>query len=121
LRRNRSYTQQVRRKRHFGSSAPRRLLLVGYGQRGRQWQAVCRKRRDVELAGVVDSDPDTVERARRAGLSAWPTMEEGLASVRCEGAIIASPPREHPDQAIACLRAGIAVLVEKPFALSLEA
>lgn len=111
----------MRRTHHSGSSARRRLLLVGYGQRGRQWHAVCAKRRDLEVAGVVDPDPVAVEHARRAGLDAWPTLEEGLASARCDGAIVASPPSEHPDQAIACLHAGVAALVEKPFALSVEA
>ncbi len=33
--------------------------------------------------------------------------------------IVASPPEHHADQAVACLRRGVPVLVEKPLALSL--
>jgi predicted dehydrogenase len=111
----------VLRRVSAGRADRPRLLLVGYGQRGRQWHTACRGRRDVELACAVDSDPAALEAARRDGLSAWPTLSDGLASARCDAAIVASPPHEHPDQTIACLRAGLAVLVEKPFALSLEA
>jgi predicted dehydrogenase len=97
------------------------LLLVGYGRRGRQWEAACRARRDAQAAGIVDPDPTPLEAARAAGLPAWPTLAEALDAARFEGAVVASPPQEHPDQTIACLRAGMPVLVEKPLALSLEA
>jgi predicted dehydrogenase len=104
----------------LGRADRRRLLLVGYGQRGRQWHEVCRRRRDAVVVGVVDPDPLAQEAARRSGLPAWSTIEEGV-QLGGEAAIVASPPPEHPDQTIACLRLGMAVLVEKPFALSLEA
>jgi predicted dehydrogenase len=71
------------------------------------------------VVGVVDPDPLAQEAARRSGLIAWSTIEEA-AQLGSEAAIVASPPREHHDQTIACLRVGMAVLVEKPFALSLE-
>jgi predicted dehydrogenase len=105
----------------FSRSHRRRLLLVGYGQRGRQWHEACRRRRDVAVVGAVDPDGLAQEVARRSRLPAWSTLEEGFELGGGEAAIVASPPWEHPDQAIACLRLGMAVLVEKPFALSLEA
>jgi myo-inositol 2-dehydrogenase/D-chiro-inositol 1-dehydrogenase len=72
------------------------------------------------VVGAVDPDPLAQEAARRSGLPACSTIEEGL-QLGGEAAIVASPPQEHPDQTIACLRIGMAVLVEKPLALSLEA
>jgi predicted dehydrogenase len=75
----------------------------------------------VDVAGAVDSDPAALEAARGAGLSAWPTLADALESAGWQAAIVASPPHEHPDHAIGCLHAGLAVLVEKPLALSLEA
>ncbi len=73
------------------------------------------------LVGAVDPDGLAQETARRSGLSVWSTIEEGFLLGGGEATIVASPPWEHPDQAIACLGLGMAVLVEKPFALSLEA
>ena len=98
----------------------RRVLLVGYGKRGRQWHQACRRRRDVVVAGAVDPDRVAQEAARRSGLLAWSTIEEGLQVGGGEAAIIASPPWAHPDQTMTCVRSGTAVLVEKPLALSLE-
>jgi predicted dehydrogenase len=73
------------------------------------------------VVGAVDPDSLAQEVARRSGIAAWSTIEEGLRLGGGEAAIVASPPPEHPDQTIACLRLGMAVLVEKPLALSLEA
>jgi predicted dehydrogenase len=105
----------------FSRPHRRRLLLVGYGQRGRQWHEACRRRRDVAVVGAVDPDGLAQEAARRSGLPIWSTLEEVVELGGGEAAIVASPPWEHPGQTIACLRLGMAVLVEKPFALSLEA
>jgi predicted dehydrogenase len=101
-----------------GAALPR-LLLVGYGRRGRQWHDACRKRRDVDVAGVVDPDPAALEAARAAGLGTWPTLHDAREATGWQAAIVASPPHDHPDHAIECLQAGAAVLVEKPLALSL--
>ncbi len=46
-------------------------------------------------------------------------MEEALAAVEADAGLIASPSPEHSPQAVACLRAGLGVLVEKPLGLSL--
>ena len=98
----------------------RRLLLVGFGQRGRQWHDACRRRRDVAAVGVVDPDPAAQERARGAGLRTWSTIQEAQGLGGVEAAIVASPPWEHAGQALECLSLGLPTLVEKPFALSLE-
>jgi predicted dehydrogenase len=103
------------------SGAAPRLLLVGYGRRGRQWHDACRKRSDLDVGGAVDPDPTALEAARAAGLTAWATIEDALEAAGWQAAIVASPPNEHPDHAIGCLNAGLAALVEKPLALSMEA
>ena len=75
----------------------------------------------MDVAGAVDFDPAALEAARAAGLSAWPTLADALEAGGWQAAIVASPPHEHVDHTIGCLDSGLAVLVEKPLALSLEA
>jgi predicted dehydrogenase len=96
-----------------------RFLLVGFGTRGRQWQRELRRQRGLELAGAVDPDGGAQAEARRQGLHAWAVIDEALADASLDAAIISSPPGEHARQAIACLRSGLPVLIEKPLALSL--
>jgi predicted dehydrogenase len=97
-----------------------RLLMVGYGLRGRQWAWLSRRRRDVAVTTIVDPDPAALELASRSGLKAYEKLEDALAQAAFDGALIASPPAAHFAGAITCLRAGLGVLVEKPLALSLS-
>ncbi len=99
-------------------SRPVGLLVVGYGRRGRQWHETCRGRTDVTVVGVVEPDPATREAAASGGLAVFDSPGEAAG---VSAAIVASPPESHPPAAVACLAAGLAVLVEKPLALSTAA
>lgn len=57
--------------------------------------------------------------AESEGMHAWASLDEALADRSFDIAIVSSPPSLHEEQATACLRAGIGVLVEKPLTLSL--
>ena len=76
---------------------------------------------EVQLAAVFDPD----QRACRGFAAAQGSQPVGsfdeLLDAGLDLLIVASPPGHHPDQACAALSAGIAVLCEKPMALSLEA
>ncbi len=100
-------------------SHPPRILLVGYGTRGRQWHGACARGR-VAIAGAVDTGLAAADAARQEGLEVWQTLDEALAVARFEAAIIASPPGEHVSNALACVEAGVPLLIEKPVALSTE-
>jgi predicted dehydrogenase len=93
-------------------------LVVGYGARGSAWGAEVRRARGLEVAGAVDPEPAARERAARDGLRAWAHLDEALHAAGAEAAIVASPPAAHTGQAVTCLEHGLAVLVEKPLALS---
>jgi predicted dehydrogenase len=67
----------------------------------------------------VDPDRHSRELGARTGISSWASLEEALSVSGARAVIIASPPTDHEEQSISCLRAGLAVLVEKPQALSL--
>jgi predicted dehydrogenase len=96
-----------------------RILLIGYGARGREWHRACGDRRDLTLVGVIDPDASARAAAERAGLPAWPTLEAAAGPAGADRAIVASPPAGHVEQALACLELGLPVLVEKPLALAL--
>ena len=96
-----------------------RIVLIGYGARGREWHQACRRRRDLVLVGAIDPDVSARAAAERAGLRAWPTLEGAIGSGGADRAIVASPPAGHVEQALDCLELGLPVLVEKPLALAI--
>jgi predicted dehydrogenase len=100
------------------AGGPVRLLLVGYGQRGTQWHAACGSRRDVLVDAVVEPDGAARDRAASGGLAVFDSAAEAAAAHPLTAAIVAAPFDRHPAAALACLEAGLAVLVEKPLALS---
>jgi predicted dehydrogenase len=79
-----------------------------------------RARSDCRAAGVVDPDPDAREAAEAAELPTWERLEDALGAVQADFTILSTPPELHAHQAVACLRAGLGVLVEKPLAMALD-
>ncbi|RVX43880.1 putative dehydrogenase [Nonomuraea polychroma] len=73
------------------------------------------------LVAVADTDRDRAETfARRFSVSGvYTSAEKLLAEERLDLVHICTPPHSHTPLAIAALRAGVPVLVEKPTALSL--
>lgn len=67
------------------------------------------------LAGVFDADADRA-RAAAAGATIFADPLSLIASDRVQAVIIASPDTTHADLTLACLKAGKAVLCEKPLA-----
>ena len=89
-----------------------RIAVVGAGLIGRAHVAALRASPSCELSAVVDPSP-----AARADFS---SIEELLHKDRPDGVILATPNRLHVTQALQCLDAGLAVLLEKPIATSSE-
>jgi predicted dehydrogenase len=73
---------------------------------------------DVDLAAVVDPDPEAREHV--GATPGFGRLEEALAAVDCDAVLVASPPPTHHAVAKAALAAGKHVLCEKPLATSLE-
>jgi predicted dehydrogenase len=96
-----------------------RILFVGFGRRGHEWLAAVRSRHDSVPVAAVDPDGAAREAAERLGLAAFPELHQALAATDATAAIVCTPPADHVAGALACLRAGVGVLVEKPLALSL--
>ena len=97
-----------------------KLIQVGIGARGEHWLEFIGAQDDVEIVACVDIDSAALEKAREEiGCDTFESLDAALAEVEADGVIVASPSLLHGEHSKAALRAGFAVMVEKPLAASL--
>jgi predicted dehydrogenase len=92
------------------------IAVAGAGQIGGTHIALIQASRECALAAIVDPVPEAVGIARAAGVPLYSRLSDLLASQSPDGVILATPNRMHVQQALECVAAGVAVLVEKPIA-----
>lgn len=97
-----------------------RIAVAGAGLIGVRHLEEIAANGECEIASVVDPGPKAAQVASRFGVPLYVTLEEGLAT-KPDGVILATPNQLHTEQGLACIAAGIPVLVEKPLAHTLEA
>ena len=102
------------------SAAPLRVGVVGYGLAGRVFHAALIAADPAyELAAVVTRDPDRGDAVRAAHPGAEVVASSAdLASMGLDLVVVATPNATHADVAAEALRAGAAVVVDKPVATS---
>ena len=93
-----------------------RIAVAGAGLIGRTHIALADASPSVALAAVVDPSPGAVAVAARYGVPLFETLDALLAQERPDGIVLATPNALHVPQALQCLDAGLAVLLEKPIA-----
>lgn len=100
------------------------VIQVGVGKMGQHWLEQMSEMDMVTLVGVVEPVPPLREAALvKAGLSAaagFASVDEALAGVEFEAAVIVTPPPTHRPLAEQLLEAGKHVLTEKPLATTLD-
>jgi predicted dehydrogenase len=102
------------------SLEPVRLGLIGFGYAGRVFHApLIAATEGVALVAVASSRPDDV-RAAIGNVPVEETPERLIARDDVELVVVASPNDSHAPLALAALASGKHVVVEKPFALSLD-
>jgi predicted dehydrogenase len=98
-----------------------RVLLSGPGLIGRKHAMLVKENPNTQLVAVVAPDQhDNNQFAAEHGVPRFTTLHDALAMVKVDAVIISSPNEAHFDQATTCIAAGMPVLVEKPFADTLE-
>lgn len=101
-----------------------RVIVAGLGPRGRQWVRALQTAAGWELAACVEIDGAARHAAaRELGLPpalVFERLEDALDAARARAAIVATSIDRHAEPCRLALRAGLGVLVEKPFALSLR-
>ena len=99
-----------------------RIAVIGAGSWGINHVRVLARERRCSLVAVVDSDPATHARIRGLAPDARCVVDPDavLCDPRIDAVVIATPAPTHAALARTALEQGKHVLVEKPFALSLE-
>ena len=99
----------------FGGIAENRVAKEGYAcDKGR-----FKPLKTAHLVGATDMNPARKSAAEALGLKWYPSLEEVLADKSVDGVYIASNNASHATLAIAALKAGKHVIVEKPIATSI--
>lgn len=97
-----------------------RIAVAGAGAVGRRHAALLAAADGpARLAGIAAPSPEASAFAAGLGARLHPDLDALLAAERPDGVILATPTGLHAEQALACIAAGVAVLVEKPLAASL--
>ncbi|GAA5184544.1 Gfo/Idh/MocA family oxidoreductase [Rugosimonospora acidiphila] len=97
-----------------------RVGIIGYGLAGRVFHGrLLAHTEAAEVVAVTTRDPERQAAAERdfPGLTCFRTVGEMLATARLDLAVVATVPSAHPDNAIECLSAGVATVVDKPLAV----
>jgi UDP-N-acetylglucosamine 3-dehydrogenase len=104
-----------------GGGTPVRVGLAGLGAMGRNHLRILSSRPDVRLVAIADPVPDVLDSAA-AQSGAQPFAEPGamVAEADMDALVIAAPTTAHVPLAVAAIERGIAVLVEKPLAATVD-
>ncbi|GCE23966.1 Gfo/Idh/MocA family protein [Dictyobacter kobayashii] len=102
-----------------------RIILVGLGGCGRHWvKNIYPQQQEAQLVAYVDASPESLLRARQdlalPEELCFGSLEQALEQVGCDAVQIATTLPTHIPLALTALRAGKHVLLEKPFAPTLE-
>jgi predicted dehydrogenase len=97
-----------------------RIAVAGAGLIGRRHLQLVSENRDAKLAAIVDPSPGATDLARDYGVELYASLEGLFEADRPDAVILATPNSLHVAGGLACLEAGVPVLVEKPLAESVE-
>ncbi|MFZ4288319.1 Gfo/Idh/MocA family protein [Variovorax sp. HJSM1_2] len=93
-----------------------RIAVAGAGYIGQAHMQAARASASCSLCAVIDPSPAAVPLAAAAGVPLYPSLEALLAADRPDGVILATPNQLHVPHAMACIAAGLPMLLEKPIA-----
>ena len=94
-----------------------RIGVVGAGLVGCRHMNVIGRTPNITLAGIVEPGEAGARLAEQYGCTLFPSLDAMLSDGSVDGVIIATPTPLHVEQALTCVAAGCALLVEKPIAV----
>ena len=106
------------------STSKIRMAIIGTGSRGVEaFGRLFRQRRDVEIAAFCDPNPERMRQGAaklEVSASCHSSVEAMLASERLDAAVITSPDVHHEANAVAALKGGLNVLIDKPLSTTVK-
>ena len=96
-----------------------RIAVAGAGLIGQAHVRVALKSATVALSAIVDPAPAARDVAEAAGVPLYVSLAALFAKDKPDGVVLATPNALHVPQALQCIAAGAAVLLEKPIAPTL--
>lgn len=97
-----------------------RIAVAGAGYIGQAHMAALQQSPTCELAAVIDPSPSAQALAAQAGVALYTSLEEMIEKDRPDGVVLATPNQLHVAHAQLCMNAGLAMLLEKPIAPTVE-
>ena len=104
----------------MNTPTPVRIAVAGAGLIGRTHIDLVIASHDCTLAAIVDPSPAAAAIAAKAGVPLVATLDDLLARDKPDGIVLATPNQLHVPQAMQCIDAGLAVLLEKPVATTVQ-
>lgn len=95
-----------------------RFGIVGFGGMGREHASVLGKLKNAKLVGVSDQQPSAQAAAAEFNCKYYASAEQLLNSGEIDAVVIATPHWQHPEIALAALKAGLHVICEKPLTVT---
>ncbi|WP_435156254.1 Gfo/Idh/MocA family protein [Amycolatopsis sacchari] len=96
-----------------------RLIVVGCGFMGRLHARAIEESDNAVLCGLVDQNRQVAESVKSEfSAPSFSNLHEAISATAPDGAVIATPDPFHREPAETAIKAGLAVLVEKPLATS---
>lgn len=96
------------------------IAVIGAGVIGRTHVDRALRHAEVSLAGIADPAPEARALAQAAGVPWFADFAELLERVRPRAAVVATPNATHAGVAVRCIERGVAPLVEKPIAHTID-
>jgi predicted dehydrogenase len=97
------------------------IAVVGLGVIGHQHIGRIRASTRANLCAVVDTTQASKDYAKAQGLLHFEDLESLFANQKPDGVVLATPNHLHVSGALICAKNGVAALIEKPVADSVEA
>src|SRR5258706_15168953 len=104
----------------FDAQAKAKILIVGCGSIGER-HLRCFQRTGRAQPFACDSNAALLEKiTRQYQVGGYPDLAGALKAEQFDGVVICAPAHLHIGMALASLRAGAAVLIEKPLSVKIE-
>lgn len=96
------------------------IAVIGAGLIGRRHAQLVATDPLCKLVALVDPSAEVAHLAKSHGVRWFADLDEMLAAMRPDGAIVATPTALHAEHGLKVLAAGVPVLIEKPIAHDLK-